>query len=52
MTKRELIAALEANVAAYQKQLNSPNIDIKEYVRLKRVSDNYRLRIAELKLEV
>lgn len=48
MTNAQLIAALEANIASYEKMLAS-EIDVAEYVRLKRVIDRYKADVIELK---
>jgi hypothetical protein len=52
MSKEQLIRALEINIANYNVLLKNPDMDIKEYVALKRASDNYRLKLAEIKLEL
>ena len=48
MTNAQLIAALEANIASYEKML-AAEIDVAEYVRLKRVVDRYKADVIELK---
>ena len=48
MTNAQLIAALEANIASYEKML-AVETDVAEYVRLKRVIDRYKADVIELK---